>query len=57
VLTKKPIFILGDRSNPEGIISATAMRCLDGYFQGQLVYNSTVVKTGLISESNEKNLV
>jgi fructose-1,6-bisphosphatase II / sedoheptulose-1,7-bisphosphatase len=32
------------------------MRCLGGHFQGQLIYDPEVVKTGLIGESREGNL-
>jgi hypothetical protein len=32
------------------------MRCLGGHFQGQLIYDPAVVKTGLIGESKESNL-
>jgi len=40
---------------PEGVISAAAMRCLGGHFQGQLIYDPEV-QTGLIGESKEGNL-
>ena len=32
------------------------MRALGGHFQGQLIYDPAVVKTGLIGESKESNL-
>jgi fructose-1,6-bisphosphatase II / sedoheptulose-1,7-bisphosphatase len=32
------------------------MRCLGGHFQGQLIYDPAVVKTGLIGESKEANI-
>ena len=43
-------------ADPEGVISAAAMRCLGGHFQGQLIYDPEVVQTGLIGESREGNL-
>ncbi|MGL5082818.1 MAG: class II fructose-bisphosphatase [Microcoleaceae cyanobacterium] len=48
--------LMGIGAAPEGVISAAAMRCLGGHFQGQLVYDPEVVKTGLIGESKEGNL-
>ena len=48
--------LMGIGAAPEGVISAAAMRCLDGHFQGQLIYDPAVVKTGLIGESKESNL-
>ncbi|MGB7088399.1 MAG: class II fructose-bisphosphatase [Phormidesmis sp.] len=48
--------LMGIGAAPEGVISAAAMRCLGGHFQGQLIYDPAVVKTGLIGESKEKNL-
>lgn len=33
------------------------MRCLDGHFQRQLVYDTAVVKTRLIGKSKEENLM
>jgi fructose-1,6-bisphosphatase II / sedoheptulose-1,7-bisphosphatase len=47
---------MGIGAAPEGVISAAAMRCLGGHFQGQLIYDPDVVKTGLIGESREGNL-
>jgi fructose-1,6-bisphosphatase II / sedoheptulose-1,7-bisphosphatase len=47
---------MGIGAAPEGVISAAAMRCVDGHFQGQLIYDPEIVKTGLIGESKEKNL-
>ena len=38
------------------MISAAAMRCIGGHFQGQLIYDPEIVKTGLIGESKEGNL-
>ena len=43
-------------ADPEGVISAAAMLCLGGHFQGQLIYDPEVVQTGLIGESREGNL-
>ncbi len=48
--------LMGIGAAPEGVISAAAMRCLGGHFQGQLVYDPEVVKTGLIGESKEGNI-
>ena len=47
---------MGIGAAPEGVISAAAMRCLGAHFQGQLIYDPAVVKTGLIGESKEANL-
>ncbi len=48
--------LMGIGAAPEGVISAAAMRCLGGHFQGQLIYDPEVVKTGLIGESKESNM-
>jgi fructose-1,6-bisphosphatase II / sedoheptulose-1,7-bisphosphatase len=48
--------LMGIGAAPEGVISAAAMRALGGHFQGQLIYDPAVVKTGLIGESREANL-
>jgi fructose-1,6-bisphosphatase II / sedoheptulose-1,7-bisphosphatase len=48
--------LMGIGAAPEGVISAAAMECLGGHFQGQLIYDPAVVKTGLIGESKESNL-
>jgi len=48
--------LMGIGAAPEGVISAAAMRCLGGHFQGQLIYDPQVVKTGLIGESKEGNI-
>lgn len=48
--------LMGIGAAPEGVISAAAMRCLGGHFQGQLIYDPAIVKTGLIGESREGNL-
>ena len=37
--------LMGIGAAPEGVISAAAMLCLGGHFQGQLVYDPAVVKT------------
>jgi fructose-1,6-bisphosphatase II / sedoheptulose-1,7-bisphosphatase len=47
---------MGIGAAPEGVISAAALRCVDGHFQGQLIYDPDVVKTGLIGESKESNI-
>ncbi len=48
--------LMGIGAAPEGVISAAAMRALGGHFQGQLIYDPAVVKTGLIGESKQANL-
>ena len=48
--------LMGIGAAPEGVISAAAMRCLGGHFQGQLIYDPEIVKTGLIGESKDANL-
>lgn len=48
--------LMGIGAAPEGVISAAALRCVDGHFQGQLIYDPDVVKTGLIGESKESNI-
>ncbi|MEL6764029.1 MAG: class II fructose-bisphosphatase, partial [Cyanobacteria bacterium J06607_6] len=48
--------LMGIGAAPEGVISAAAMRCLDAHFQGQLIYDPAIVKTGLIGESRESNV-
>lgn len=48
--------LMGIGAAPEGVISAAAMRCLGAHFQGQLIYDPAVVKTGLIGESKEANV-
>ncbi|MBD2088562.1 class II fructose-bisphosphatase [Microcoleus sp. FACHB-1515] len=37
--------LMGIGAAPEGVISAAAMRCMGGHFQGQLVYDPAVAKT------------
>ena len=48
--------LMGIGAAPEGVISAAAMRCMGGHFQGQLIYDPAIVKTGLIGESKEANI-
>jgi len=48
--------LMGIGAAPEGVISAAAMVCLGGHFQGQLIYDPAVVKTGLIGESRDSNI-
>jgi len=48
--------LMGIGAAPEGVISAAGLRCLGGHFQGQLIYDPDVVKTGLIGESKESNV-
>lgn len=48
--------LMGIGAAPEGVISAAAMRCMGGHFQGQLVYDPEIVQTGLIGESKESNI-
>lgn len=48
--------LMGIGAAPEGVISAAAMKCLGGHFQGQLVYDPAVVMTkewaGMTKEGN-----
>jgi fructose-1,6-bisphosphatase II / sedoheptulose-1,7-bisphosphatase len=48
--------LMGIGAAPEGVISAAAMRCLGGHFQGQLVYDPAIAQTkeweGLTREGN-----
>jgi fructose-1,6-bisphosphatase II / sedoheptulose-1,7-bisphosphatase len=48
--------LMGIGAAPEGVISAAALRCMDAHFQGQLIYDPAIVKTGLIGESKEANI-
>ncbi|MEM9003934.1 MAG: class II fructose-bisphosphatase, partial [Cyanobacteria bacterium P01_F01_bin.86] len=48
--------LMGIGAAPEGVISAAAMRCLGAHFQGQLIYDPAIVKTGLIGESRDSNV-
>ncbi len=48
--------LMGIGAAPEGVISAAALECIGGHFQGQLIYDPDVVKTGLIGESRESNI-
>ncbi|WP_373546315.1 class II fructose-bisphosphatase [Chamaesiphon sp.] len=48
--------LMGIGAAPEGVISAAALRCLGAHFQGQLIYDPAIVKTGLIGESKEANI-
>ncbi|MEB3293052.1 MAG: class II fructose-bisphosphatase [Synechococcales bacterium] len=48
--------LMGIGAAPEGVITAAAMKCLGGHFQGQLIYDPEIVKTGLIGESKEANI-
>ncbi|NJR52722.1 MAG: class II fructose-bisphosphatase [Leptolyngbyaceae cyanobacterium CSU_1_3] len=48
--------LMGIGAAPEGVISAAAMRAMGGHFQGQLIYDPAIVKTGLIGESKEANI-
>jgi fructose-1,6-bisphosphatase II / sedoheptulose-1,7-bisphosphatase len=48
--------LMGIGAAPEGVISAAAMECLGGHFQGQLIYDPAIVKTGLIGESRDSNI-
>ncbi len=38
--------LMGIGAAPEGVISAAALRCLGGHFQGRLIYDAEVVKAG-----------
>ncbi len=46
--------LMGIGAAPEGVISAAALRCLGAHFQGRLIYDPDVVKTGLLSGSKEE---
>lgn len=50
--------LMGIGAAPEGVISAAALRPLGAHFQGRLIYDPEVVKTGLIppKEETEKRL-
>lgn len=49
--------LMGIGAAPEGVISAAAMRCLGGHFQGQLVYDPAVVMTKeWANKTKEENL-
>ena len=48
--------LMGIGAAPEGVITAAALKCLGAHFQGQLIYDPEVVKTGLIGESKEANI-
>jgi len=48
--------LMGIGAAPEGVISAAAMRAMGGHFQGQLIDDPEVVKTGLIGESKQANI-
>lgn len=46
--------LMGIGAAPEGVISAAAMRCLGGHFQGQLVYDPAVAQTKEWEESDPR---
>jgi fructose-1,6-bisphosphatase II / sedoheptulose-1,7-bisphosphatase len=49
--------LMGIGAAPEGVISAAAMRCLGGHFQGQLVYDPAIVVTKeWANKTKEENL-
>jgi fructose-1,6-bisphosphatase II / sedoheptulose-1,7-bisphosphatase len=48
--------LMGIGAAPEGVISAAALKCMGAHFQGQLIYDPAIVKTGLIGESKEANV-
>ncbi len=48
--------LMGIGAAPEGVITAAALKCLGAHFQGQLIYDPAIVKTGLIGESKEANI-
>jgi fructose-1,6-bisphosphatase II / sedoheptulose-1,7-bisphosphatase len=49
--------LMGIGAAPEGVITAAAMRCLGGHFQGQLVYDPGVVQTKeWANKTKEENL-
>lgn len=52
--------LMGIGAAPEGVISAAAIRCLGGHFQGRFIYDPDLVKSGLIgtcAQSNRKRLI
>ncbi len=49
--------LMGIGAAPEGVISAAAMRCLGGHFQGQLIYDPAIVVTKeWANKTKEENL-
>jgi fructose-1,6-bisphosphatase II / sedoheptulose-1,7-bisphosphatase len=49
--------LMGIGAAPEGVITAAAMRCLGGHFQGQLVHDPAVVQTKeWANKTKEENL-
>lgn len=49
--------LMGIGAAPEGVITAAAMRCLGGHFQGQLVYDPAIVMTKeWANKTKEENL-
>ncbi len=48
--------LMGIGAAPEGVISAAAMRCLGGHFQGRLIYDEEVVKAGTYLPPKEETL-
>jgi len=49
--------LMGIGAAPEGVISAAAMRCLGGHFQGQLIWDPAIVRTKeWADKTKEENL-
>lgn len=49
--------LMGIGAAPEGVITAAAMRCLGGHFQGQLIYDPAIVQTKeWANKTKEENL-
>lgn len=49
--------LMGIGAAPEGVISAAAMRCLGGHFQGQLIWDPAIVQTKeWADKTKEENL-
>lgn len=47
--------LMGIGAAPEGVITAAAVRCLDGHFQGRFVYDPEEVQSGLIGSCVQSN--
>jgi fructose-1,6-bisphosphatase II / sedoheptulose-1,7-bisphosphatase len=47
--------LMGIGAAPEGVITAAAIRCLGGHFQGRFVYEPAEVQSGLIGSCAQSN--
>jgi fructose-1,6-bisphosphatase II / sedoheptulose-1,7-bisphosphatase len=47
--------LMGIGAAPEGVITAAAVRCLGGHFQGRFVYDPAEVQSGLIGPCGQSN--